>query len=47
MSDGQSNVLWPARWRVEPMDSDDAEKMEREIAEWDAMISAQPHIQRL
>jgi hypothetical protein len=29
------------------MDSDEAEKMEREIAERDAMISGRPHIQRL
>jgi hypothetical protein len=47
MSDGQSNVLWPERFRVPVMDSEEAEELEREVTEWDALISAQPHIQRL
>jgi hypothetical protein len=47
MSDRQSNVLWPERFRVPAMDSEEAEKLEREVAEWDALISVQPHIQRL
>jgi hypothetical protein len=44
---GQSNVLWPERFRVPAMESEEAEKLEREIAEWDALISAQLHIQRV
>jgi hypothetical protein len=44
--DGRSNVLWPERFRVPAMDDDEAEKLEREVAEWDALIAAQPHIQR-
>ena len=47
MSDGQSNLLWPERFRVPAMDSEEAEKLEHEVAEWDALISVQPHIQRL
>jgi hypothetical protein len=47
MSSGQSNVVWPESFRVPAMDSEEAEKLEREVAEWDALISAQLHIQRV
>jgi hypothetical protein len=43
----QSNVLWPERFRVPVMDDAEAAELEREVAEWDMLISAQPHIQHL
>ena len=47
MSDIESNVLWPERFRIPAMDEDEAREMAREIAEWDAYLAEQPHIKRL
>ncbi len=47
MSDKDSNVLWPKRFRVPVMDEDEAEEMAREVAKWDAYLAEQPHIERL
>jgi hypothetical protein len=45
--DVRSNVLWPEHFHVPAMDTEEAEELEREVIEWDALIAAQPHIQRL
>jgi hypothetical protein len=38
VSDKESNVLWPERFRVPEMDDDEAEELAREVAEWDAYL---------
>jgi len=50
VSDKESNILFHERFerlRVPAMDNDEAEKWAREVAEWDAYLSEQPHIKRL
>jgi hypothetical protein len=46
-SESQTNVLWPERFRVAAMDDEEAAELEHEVAEWDMLISARPHIQHL
>jgi hypothetical protein len=47
LTNNESNVIWPERFRLDYMDDEEAEQLARDVAEWDAYLSEQPHIQRL